>query len=289
VLLRLTLFVFMTVPLLAAMQLHQEYSYSGSSIYSTTLFPHLEDKFILFNISKNRTSYRVKSSHIQKLFSEQNLTVDTQKVRYVNFIKESPVDTVPISQLLKKRYENFYENIHVKNVIITPRSYLSELSNDFQLLFNEKNFKHAEGVLSIKTTENERIFFDYRIDATIDVFSALHPMKRGETLSALNTLKKTVVFDSFNALPLEEINPKEYRLKRSVKKDHLITFRDIESYPIVKKGNSVSVQMQSGTVIVEFSAVASQDGSKNDIISIQKKDGRRIKARVIAPGRVEIQ
>jgi flagella basal body P-ring formation protein FlgA len=47
--------------------------------------------------------------------------------------------------------------------------------------------------------------------------------------------------------------------------------------------------MQSGTVIVEFSAVASQDGSKNDIISIQKKDGRRIKARVIAPGRVEIQ
>ncbi len=287
--LRLLFILTMSLSLFAAMQLEQEYHFSDHKIYSTTLFPGLKDKFILFNINNNRTKYRVKSSKIETLFKKHNLQLNLGNVRYVNFIKKSPINTLALASLIKKRYEAFYLNLHVNYVTVTPRTYLKTLDPNFELILNDNNLKRSKGVFSIKTSKKQRLFFDYELDATLDVYLALHPMGRGDTLSPLNAIKKQVKFGSFNALPLNHINTKEYRLKRSVKKNHVLTQRDIEAYPIVKKGNSVLVELRSGSIVLEFTAIASQDGSKNDIISIQKKDGRRIKARVIAPGRVEIQ
>jgi flagella basal body P-ring formation protein FlgA len=271
------------------MKLQQEYSYTKNTIYSTTLFPQLKQQFILFKIESSRTKYRIKSAKIQQLFKEHNLTVQTGKIRYVNFVKLSPINTSGLALQIKKRYEAFYPNLYVKQVHVTPRNYLKELDPNFDLILHTKNLKHAHGIFSIKTSKKERLFFNYEVDGVISIYMALHPLQRGETLSPLNAVKKEIKFKNFNALPLEHIHTKEYRLKRSVKKNHILTLRDVEAYPIVKKGNSVLVQLQSGSVVVEFSAIASQDGSKNDIISVQKKDGHRIKARVIAPGRVEIQ
>ncbi len=288
-LLRLLFLAAVSLPLFATMQLRHEYHFTKHKVYSTTLFPGIKNKFILFNINNNRTKYRVKSSKIKKLFNKHNLELDLGKVRYVTFIKESPINTSALSSEIKKRYESFYPNLHVNRVLVSPRNYLKRLSPDFQLILHNKNLKRSHGVFSIKTSKKERIFFDYEIEATIDIYVALHPLNRGDALSPLNAIKKQIQFDTFNALPLNHINTKEYRLKRSIKKNHILTERDIEAYPIVKKGNTVLVELKSGSIVLEFTAVASQDGSKNDIISIQKKDGRRIKAKVIAPGRVEIQ
>ncbi len=271
------------------MQLRQEYHYSDHKIYSTTLFPGLKNKFILFNINNNRTKYRVKSSKIEKLFNKHGLKLNLGKVRYVTFIKKSPIDTSALSSEIKKRYESFYPNLHVNHILVSPRNYLKRLDPKFKLILHNKNLKRSHGVFSIKTSKKERIFFDYEVDATIEIYAALRPLNRGNALSPLNAIKKQVKFETFNALPLNHINTKEYRLKRSIKKNHILTERDVEAYPIVKKGNNVLVELKSGSVVLEFTAVASQDGSKNDIISIQKKDGRRIKAKVIAPGRVEVQ
>lgn len=287
--LQLLILVTVSLPLFAAIDLKQEYAFKDATIYSTTLFPKLKDKFKLFNINKNRTKYRVKSSKIQKLFKQHNVEINIGKVRYVNFKKESPVDTSVLASQIKERYEAFYSNIHVNRVHITPRNYLKAFDPDFQLILKSKDLKRSHSIFSIKTSKKERIFFDYEIDATLDVYRSLHPLKRGHTLSALNTISQKIKFDSFNAIPLNHIGTKEYRLKRSIKKNHILTQRDVEAYPIVKKGNSVLVELKSGSVVLEFTAIASQDGSKNDIISVQKKDGHRIKARVIGPGRVEIQ
>ncbi len=288
-LLRLLFLAFVSLPLFANLQLKKEYSFKDHKIYSSTLFPELKEKFILFNINNNRTKYRVKSSKIQELFEQHNIKIDLGKIRYVNFTKKSPVDTTALASEIKKRYEFHYVNLHVNSVVVTPRNYLKKLDSDFRLILHDKNLKRSKGVVSIKTAKKERIFFDYEVNAVLSVYTALNPLKRGDTLSSLSATQKQVKFDSFNALPLNRIGTKKYRLKRSVKRNHILTQRDVETYPIVKKGNSVLVELKSGSIVLEFTAIASQDGSKDDIISIQKKDGRRIKARVIAPGRVEIQ
>ncbi len=276
------------LPLSAEMQLQQQYTFETGPIYSTTLFPDTKEKFILFNIN-NRTRFRIRSSEIVQRFKEHNLSIESGAVRYVNFIKKSPIQTTSLEQLIVERYYRFYNNLHVNHVQVTPRSYLKEMPSEYQLLFSDKNLYHAEGIFSIKTPEKKRLFFNYRIDATLDVYMPRRPLKRKEALTPLNTVKKQIQFERLRALPLEQVNTKAYRLKRSMKPGQIITRRDIELYPIVKRGSSVVVEFKSGSVILQFSAIASQDGAKNDIITIQKKDGRRIKARVIAAGRVEIE
>ena len=288
-LLRFSFVIVMSMPLFATMQLQQQYYFSITPIYSTTLFPKIKKKFILFNMNNRRTHYRIKSTQLVRRFKEYNLTVTAETIRYVNFIKKSPISTARLEQQLESRYRNAFKNLHVKKISVTPRSYLTTLPQQYQLLFSENNLYHSEGIFSIKTPEKKRLFFNYRIDATLDVYMPRRPLKRKEALTPLNTKKKQIRFERLRAAPLEQINTKAYRLKRSMKPGHIITRRDIELYPIVKRGSSVVVELKSGSVILQFSAIASQDGAKNDIITIQKKDGRRIKARVIAAGRVEME
>ena len=288
-LLRFSLILMMSVPLLALMHLKQQYDFQSTPIYSTTLFPEMQKKFILFHINKARAHYRVKSTDLVKRFREHNLTLDAGTVRYVNFIKKSPISTALLQRQLKNRYHDFYQNLHVKNIRITPRSYLAAMPKNYQLIFSEKNLYRSQGIFSIKTAEKKRLFFNYSVDAAIEIYAPRRPLKRGDALTQLNTVKKQISFEHFRAKPLETIQNKQYRLRRSMKPKHIITHRDIEFYPIVKKGSTVLVAFQSGSVTLEFSAIASQDGAKNDMITIQKKDGRRMKARVIAAGRVEIE
>ncbi|MDQ1297897.1 MAG: flagellar basal body P-ring formation protein FlgA, partial [Campylobacterota bacterium] len=65
--------------------------------------------------------------------------------------------------------------------------------------------------------------------------------------------------------------------------------RYLEPLPIVLKGAKVSVQVQNESVIVEFIATATQEGALYDIITIEKSDKKRAKAKVIGENRVELQ
>ncbi len=288
-LLRFSFFMIMSLPLLSAMHLKQQYYFHTTPIYSTTLFPKMQKKFILFNMNTARTHYRIKSTQLIKRFNEHNLSLDAASVRYVNFIKKSPISTTRLEQQLKTRYQNAFNNLHVKTIDVTPRSYLAVLPKKYQLLFSKNNLYKSTGIFSIKTPDKKRIFFNYRIDATIEVYMPRHPLKRGDALTPMNTHRQSILFERLRGAPLEQIHTREYRIKRSMKPGHIITHRDIEFYPIVKRGSSVVVEFKSGSVLLQFSAIASQDGVKNDIITVQKKDGRRIKARVVAAGHVEIE
>ncbi len=288
-LLRFSCLLTICIPLFAAFHLQKQYYFTNTPIYSTTLFPEIEKKFILFNISDRRTQYRVKSSVIAKRFKEHGFPVDAGNVRYVNFIKKSPISTLELEQQLQVRYSNFFAHLHVKNIQVTPRSYLASLPQEYRLLFPKKNLYHARGIFSIETAKKKRLYFNYRLHATIDVYTVRHSLKRGDPLTPINTVRKELPFEHLRAKPLEDIPAKTYRLRRSIKPDHIITHRDIERYPMVAKGSSVIVELKSGSVTLQFSAKASQDGAKNDMITVQKQDGHRIKARVIAAGRVEIE
>jgi flagella basal body P-ring formation protein FlgA len=69
----------------------------------------------------------------------------------------------------------------------------------------------------------------------------------------------------------------------------LLTLRNIETIPLVLKNTPVTVELQNGAVIIEFEATATQEGLLYDIITIQKNDGKRAKAKVIGENRVELQ
>ena len=47
--------------------------------------------------------------------------------------------------------------------------------------------------------------------------------------------------------------------------------------------------MKNGAVLIEFAAIALEDGALHDIIAIRKADGQRIKAKVTGLNHVDIQ
>ena len=58
---------------------------------------------------------------------------------------------------------------------------------------------------------------------------------------------------------------------------------------MVLRGSKVNVIIQNGSVIVEFIATATQEGKLYDIITIEKADGKRSRAKIIGENKVELQ
>ena len=77
--------------------------------------------------------------------------------------------------------------------------------------------------------------------------------------------------------------------KHHIKQNSIITMRDVEALNIVRKNSNVSVSLSSEGISITFSAKALQDGKLNDIITIQKQNKKRLKAKVVGKNRVEIR
>jgi flagella basal body P-ring formation protein FlgA len=114
-------------------------------------------------------------------------------------------------------------------------------------------------------------------------------MKKGEKLSILNTIKKEIKFDRFRALPISAKHINTTQLKHHIKKEILLTTRDIEILNLVKKGSNINVTLNNKNITISFLAKALQNGKLNDIITVRKSDGKKIKVKVIGKNRVEIQ
>ena len=145
------------------------------------------------------------------------------------------------------------------------------------------------GTLYIKTPQKKKIFFDYYIDADVSVFLPRKNIKKGTELSTTNTLRKTILLDKFRAMPLQDVRRGTIQTKHHIKQNNIITLRDIEPLSIIKRDSMVNVNISSKGISITFIAKALQDGKLNDIITIQKNNGKRLKARVIGKNRVEIE
>ncbi len=74
-----------------------------------------------------------------------------------------------------------------------------------------------------------------------------------------------------------------------MKAGDVIEARFVEPMPMVLREGSVTVTLTEGNVLIQFHAIALQDGAFHDIISIQKPDGTRLKAKVVGENKVEIE
>ena len=135
----------------------------------------------------------------------------------------------------------------------------------------------------------KKLFFDYRIEAKIKVYFSRVDIKKSQKVSTLNTIQKIIKLDKLKALPINVNHLNTMQLKRHLKKDKIITIRDIAKLNLVKKGSMVTVVLQNNNINISFLAKALQNGKLRDIITLQKNDKKRIKAKVVGKNRVEMQ
>jgi len=288
-LLKFLLCIVLSFNLLAKESLQKNYYIDTDEIKLSTIVANPKSDVLFFKFEKNRYTKRVKSKDLIRLLKSHGYNNFNSKNRYIKFIKKSPINLSKLEDEVRNLYKNKYKNINIKKISIEPRGYIKTIPQSYHINIQQKSHLSNYGTLYIKTPQRKKIFFDYYIDADVNVFLSRKNIKKDTELSMMNTLKKTILLDKFRAMPLQDIRRGTIQAKHHIKQNSVITLRDIEPLNIIKRDSSVNVNLSSRGISITFIAKALQDGKLNDIITIQKNDGKRLKARVVGKNRVEIR
>jgi flagellar basal body P-ring formation protein FlgA len=285
---KLVLLIFYCFSLYAHI-LQENYTYKNPTIYSTDLFPEITKKFEILKIPDEKTNYRLNSQIITKTFELNGVVIDNTKVRFVNFTKESSVDFTPLKHQLATLLQGQYPSIRIEEITILPRGYLNSLNPASRGVFDENFFQNSKGTFYVVDEHGIRRYLDYHVRATINVLHTKQKILRKERLSGFNTQIKQITFTAFKDIPLTTLPDQPSRFRANLKLGLPVTQRHIEPFPLVLKNSQVIAQVKNDTVLVEFGATATQEGALYDIITIQKSDGKRAKAKIIGENRVELE
>ena len=272
-----------------AITLNSTYYIDSRNIKLQDILPRAPYDVTLFKIEQKRYTKRVKSKEVIALLQQHGFKDILSSSSYILFTKNSPIDTSKIKSSITSLYKEKYPNIKINSILVMPRGYVKSLPKKFELIMQKKSYLSRDGTLSIKTLDKKKLFFDYTIDAKIYIYVPKKQLKRRERISALNTRKKSIQFHKFKAMPINEHQLNITQSKRNLKVDTIITLRDIETLNLVRRGSHVSVNFKDNSINISFSAKALQNGKLNDIITIEKRNKKRLKVRVIGKNRVEVK
>ncbi len=280
--------LFITLELFS-ITLNKTYYVNSSNIKLLDLIPDAKYDVTLYKIDDGKYTKRVRVNALKKELSKHGFNSLKSSGSYVKFIKKSPIDTSKIRLEIKENYISKYPNIKIKSITVFPRGYLKSIPKNYEVILPKKAYLSKKGTISIKTLENKKIFFDYLIDAKIDVYLSKFKIKKGEKLSTFNTIRTTINFNKFKALPIDIKYINTSQIKFHTKKEAIITTKNIEGLTLIKKGSIVNVTLENKNLNISFSAKSLQNGKLQDIITVKKSDGKKFLVKVIGKNQVEMR
>ena len=256
---------------------------------ASQIYKDIPKDFIFYTYDQNEHMLRSNITEIAAIFKKHGFDLKFDGARYVTFREKSTIDTSLITEMLQKEFLQKYKTIEIKSLLIIPRAYITELPKEYSLKLQHQTLYQNHSTFAIITPEHKMIFFDYVLDATIDVLVTTTKVARHEMLGMANTVTKKIQFLNFKATPLSDITNHQYQSKFSLKSDTILTQNDVELFSVVKRDDVVNAFIEDGGVSISFEAVAVQDGKVGDTITIRKPDGKELKAKVVASKRVEVE
>jgi flagella basal body P-ring formation protein FlgA len=123
-----------------------------------------------------------------------------------------------------------------------------------------------------------------------DTWVARQPVTLGHAFdAALLDTRRTDLLRERDALPAA-VGGRDFVFSRSVNAGRALTWRDITSRPLVKKGEVVEVTAVEGMLNVTMKALALQNGAQGDAITVRNLESRKdFTAFVIDENRVQVR
>ncbi len=284
---KLLFLFFVFASLQASEYLKEKYFTPTNDINLSLITNDTKNDKVIYHIERDRYLKRVRSKDLLRLLQQNGYRRFKAKRSYVTFIKLSSVDLSPIRQKLTDYFKKNYKLIDIHSLKIIPKMHIEKLPKEFTFKVRSNALLNSHGTVSIITPKKKQIFFEYFLDATLPVYKAKKKIARGEALSLRNLSKERIRFERFRALPVQDIQG--LQAKHHITKGKLITERDVERVDLVRRGEFVSVVLKESSLEIDMSAKALQAGTLNDIILIQNRRGKRLRARVIGKNLVEIE
>jgi len=288
-LIKILLFIFISINIYASNTLDSTYYVKSKDIKLSVIAKATSNDSILFTINKNKHSLKLRTKDLIKILSENGYSDYTSKSRYTSFILKSPVDTSRIELAIQEYYQKHYFYINISGVHVEPRSYMYDMPDEYVVNIKKKNYLKNRGTIDIKTPKNKKIFFNYTIKATIDVYTSKESVKKDTELSLRNVSKVNMVFEKFRAKPIEHIGSSKLQTKHHLSKGSILTSRDVVSLSLVRKNSTIQVGLNRDSIDITFSAKALQKGKLNDIIKVQKSNGKILKVIVTGKNKAEMR
>jgi len=287
--LKILFLLLLSISLFSDVYLKSNYYVKDKKIMLSTLVGETKNDVHIFTINKNKHSKRVKSKKVLQLLRSHGINDYKSKHSYIQFTKKSPINSEKIKNAIKKVYQEKYTHINIKHITVEPRSYTTTLPKYYEIVLKSKSHLSNYGTLYIKTDSKKKIFFNYKIDAEIVVYEATKDIKRNVELSNINSKKKSIILNKFRAMPLQNIQKGTVQSTHNIKQGTILTSRDVQGLYLVKRGSNVNVTLSSSNLAISFSAEALQNGRFADIITVMKRNGKKVKVRVTGKRRAEVQ
>jgi flagella basal body P-ring formation protein FlgA len=267
-----------------------QYSIDSLEFNASSIYPKIKDDFIIFHFDENQHHKAFTSENLITRLRSHGITVDDETPKIIHVQRTSDINLQPIIEKIKSYYRGYYPNISIEKISLDPNGFIGELPANYTLVFKPKAYLYNQSSIQVTSAgSTERYFFTYRLDAKMKLFKARHNINRGKILTQIDLLYKSEKFTRLKALPLQELETGQFRLKKRLAKGKVLYAHDIESLPYVLKGKPVNVQIISGKVRVEFIAKSLEDGQKGAYVFVEKTDGKKMKARVINRNLVEVE
>lgn len=142
--------------------------------------------------------------------------------------------------------------------------------------------------LNGKTVKNTSV--SGRLEAMADVVTAVEKINKGTTISSrrLKMSRQNLVHLQNPFFNSEELIG--MRAKRTIHSGRVLDKRDIETLPIINKGELVKIFANKGSMFLSTSGIAKMDGRLGDIIQIENINSKKlIYCRVNSPGVVTVE
>ena len=140
----------------------------------------------------------------------------------------------------------------------------------------------------VKGKKERKLYFKYKIDATIPLYKASTDIQKGREITPEVAHLAEVLFTTLYHQPLNIDDFYHYIAKRHIKEESILSVEKLKHATDIQRNSTVSAIIKDGGLVLQFQAKALQDGNIGDIIKIRKDYKKSFKARIISKNQVEI-
>lgn len=203
------------------------------------------------------------------------------------FIQGSSLDSYlkkELSEYKKFTYKIISLPIGIKS--ITDANIKIDNSRNFRLV---KGFAYVPIKIKKRGNRFSRAFVTVRVKLFADVWVAKSKIKRNENLTSdrFNLVQKEISNLNDNIIS-SKMDLSNYRAAKTIVKGSILNNNMLSKIPIVFRGDRLFAYSVFGSVVVNFSVNAREDGSKGDIIRVVRSDKKLFKAKIINSKKVKI-
>ncbi|HPD18073.1 MAG TPA: flagellar basal body P-ring formation chaperone FlgA [Candidatus Goldiibacteriota bacterium] len=235
---------------------------------------------------------------VENQLSKKYKTIDIEGPQTVKVVTEKA--TIEIDDI-KKTVENYIlENMPWKKeeteiIIKDIKENISTLNGNVLLKIKDEKIKNFKGnkIIPVEVTVDGKFYriipVSVLIKVTTDCMVAGQNIKIKEPVIDKVILQKTDITYLPNDVITDVETVRNKISRHAIAKGTVILNSMLDSMPIFKRGDNVTVAVKRGNITVETTGISMEDGKEGSIVKVKLVTGKIIEGRVLSDGKVIIQ